>query len=161
MPESHDLNPYAPPGSSNDAPVNDSPVTQEALQHVLSAVNYAIIEKQQNDDDETHIDAKEICRMVLSHACRMTAYDRSGDEAFAFLTEIKLHTSEDVGRAVEQLDRLGLTRADEDDHPSDFDSLFDLAEPAAEWSLPFDLKAEMAFASNNRDMNDDQSTPRH
>ena len=143
------LNPYAPPDvppSVLDA--DDPPHTEDLpadLQHVMSAVNYAIVERQENDGDEVHIDASEICQMVLSLACRMTAYDPTGGEALTYLAELHIQRSEDVGRAVDELDRLGLTRADDSDDPSDFYGLFDLALPAPEWKLPFDLATEMAF----------------
>lgn len=158
MPEPDDLNPYAPPDSLDDVSADDDAWTEEDLsvdlQHVFIAIQYLVIEKQRNDEDEVHLDATEICSMVLSLACRMTAYDPDGEEALEYLAEMNLRTSEAVGRAVEQLDALGLTRPDEDDKPSDFDGLYDLSTSVEEWLLPFDLKAEMEFACVTDGMDD-------
>ncbi|WP_146521535.1 hypothetical protein [Stieleria varia] len=148
------LNPYAPPKlPSSVRTVDDHPPHTDDLpadlQHVTSAVNYAIVERQENDDDEVHIDASEICQMVLSLACRMTAYDPTGGEALAYLSELNVQRSEDVGLAIDELNRLGLTRADDDDDPSDFIGLFDLAVPTADWKLDFDLAKEMAFVCSD------------
>jgi uncharacterized repeat protein (TIGR04138 family) len=151
MPDEPRINPYSPPSGSfqrdESLQDNQSAIPDELaidLQHVMSAVNYAIAERQENDNDEVHINASEICHMVLALACRMTAYDPSGNEAIEYLREMNLHTSNDVGRAVEELDRLGLTRADDDDHPSDFDGLFDLGIPTDEWALSFDFASELS-----------------
>lgn len=126
------------------------------LQHVLSAINYAIIEKRHRDDEKVQVDARDICRMVLSLACRMTAYDPTGVEALACLSEMNLRTSRDVGRAVETLDRIGVIRPNENDHPSDFDELFDSGTPIDDWRLRFNLTEEMAFACGSRDDTDGQ-----
>ncbi len=148
------LNPYSPPKEPPSVrTVDDHPPRTDDLpadlQHVMSAVNYAIVERQENDGDEVHIDASEICKMVLSLACRMTAYDPTGREALEFLAELNVQRSEDVGLAIDELDRLGLTRADDDDDPSDFIGLFDLAAPMADWKLDFDLAKEMAFVCSD------------
>lgn len=147
------INPYSPPGlasqgeGENVLPTDASEPPDELavdLQHVFSAVHYAIAERQQHDDDEVHITASEICHMVLALACRMTAYDPSGCEALEYLREMNVQTSEDVWHAVEELDRLGLTRPDEDDDPSDFLGLFDLRLPPSEWKLAFDFSSELS-----------------
>lgn len=143
-------NPYASPSTVPDRQNLGESVGPEDLSvdvhHVYSAFHFAIAERMQSDDDEVNLSARDICQMVLSLACRMTAYDSTGDEALAYLTEMNIRTSEDVGLAVGILQQLGLTFPSEGDHPSDFQGLFDLDTPVPEWTLPFDLAAEMAFA---------------
>ncbi len=146
------INPYSPPVTSfhsdEESPQGNQPLIPADLaidlQHVISAVNYAITERQSHDNEEVHISASEICQMVLALACRMTPYDTSGNEAIEYLREMNIRTSEDVGLAIEELNRLGLTRADDGAHPSDFDGLFDLGTPAGQWKLSFDFATELS-----------------
>jgi len=159
MNEPQKENPYASPATVPDRPNHGEPTTPMDLSvdvnHVYAAFNYAIVERMRSDDDEVDLSARDICQMVLSLACRMTAYDSSGDEALEYLTEMNIRTSEDVGLAVDVLDQLGLTIPNAEDHPSDFEGLFDLDIPVEEWALRFDLEAEMAFAKGLNDPDDD------
>ena len=128
-------NPYDPPkGSSNiqsGAP-NERPIKAsrfETLEFVASALRMlaAVTDKKGEHS------APDFCQMVLQLAFDISNSDSSQTEAF--LRELKLTRSEDVGDAIYELIDRGYAQANEKDQRSDFDNLYDLSCPQQEWKV--------------------------
>ena len=138
-----ELNPWASPNESPGKewqPSSAEPGEPADLVHVFQSLGYAIDEK---GDRSTHVNAMEICRMALSLACRLTAWDKTGSEAIEYLRELNILTSEDVGQALAILEYEGFSRPHADDSPEDFFGLFDLDKPTSEWKFKFDFAQEL------------------
>ena len=140
------LNPYRSPSANHPLPkatavnadINDAPDLNHVLQSLCSSN-----EMRSNRGEDPHVSARELCDWVLSLACKMTAYDKTGAEAVAYLRELNLATSEDVGRAIQQLQAMGLSNASERDKPDDFIAIFNLNLPESQWTMEFNFVDEV------------------
>ncbi len=140
------LNPYASPARQTDetrvpnaeARLKASPNLRHVFQCLLAA-------NQMNSSQgiDPHVDALERCEWVLSLACKMTAYDRTGVDAVQYLRELSLICSENVGDAIVELQKLGLSKPSNRDQPGDFENLYHLDRPNSEWRLDFNFVSEL------------------
>ncbi len=128
-----DNNPYAPPKTESlartdrDRKEDDEIELPQPHQFVLGAMITATSESTRPNN---RVDASDICQMVLQ-----LAYELNAGKPIDSLLQLGISKSEDIGKAVYELEDMGYVSTSEGDVPSDFDSLFDLTKPEHTWKV--------------------------
>ena len=133
------INPYAPPKTESLVRKDQGRKEDEELdlpqphQFVLGAMITVMSESTRPNN---RVDASDICQMALQ-----LAYELNAGKPIEALLELGISQSEDIGKAVYELEGMGYGSASEGDAPSDFDLLFDLTKPQHTWKVSWSTES--------------------